>query len=140
MPVTDALAATWQKKLTFDYGKLRVWGSIAFIISASWIGYLANSRRHKIIIYALLVSIIIMLLTMLLQPTVMPKATYRQIANTTISLKQLLADSSVWRFFTVHYFITSFSCCLLWFFFNLLATSGLFQWYYWPVMVFKYCC
>lgn len=39
-----------------------------------------------------------MLLTMLLQPTVLPKATYRQIANTTISLKQLLLDSSVWRF------------------------------------------
>ncbi|WP_334469695.1 3-phenylpropionate MFS transporter [Arsenophonus sp. PmNCSU2021_1] len=98
IPLTDALAATWQKQLTFDYGKSRVWGSIAFIISASWIGYLANSGGHKIIIYALLVSIIIMLLTMLLQPTVMPKATYRQIANTTISLKQLLADSSVWRF------------------------------------------
>lgn len=77
IPLTDALAATWQKQLTFDYGKLRVWDSISFIISASWIGYLVNRGKHKIIIYALLVSIIIMLLTMLLQPTFMPKATYR---------------------------------------------------------------
>lgn len=98
IPLTDALAASWQKQITFDYGKVRVWGSIAFIISASLIGYLANNWGHKIIIYALLVSIIIMLLAMLLQPTIMPKATYRQIANTTISLKQLLLESSVWRF------------------------------------------
>ena len=98
VPLTDALAASWQKQITFDYGKVRVWGSLAFIISASLMGYLANNWGHKIIIYALLASIVIMLLTMLLQPTVLPKATYRQIANTTISLKQLLLDSSVWRF------------------------------------------
>ncbi|WGL97502.1 3-phenylpropionate MFS transporter [Arsenophonus sp. aPb] len=98
IPLTDALAASWQKQITFDYGKVRVWGSVAFIISASWMGYLANNWGHKIIIYALLASIVIMLLTMLLQPTVMPKATYRQIANSTLSLKQLLLDSSVWRF------------------------------------------
>lgn len=98
VPLTDALAASWQKQITFDYGKVRAWGSLAFIISASSMGYLANNWGHKIIIYALLASIVIMLLTMLLQPTVLPKATYRQIANTTISLKQLLLDSSVWRF------------------------------------------
>lgn len=98
IPLTDALATSWQKQITFDYGKVRVWGSIAFIISASWIGYLANNWGHKIIIYALLVSIIIMLLAMLLQPSIMPKASYRQIANTTIPLKQLLLESSVWRF------------------------------------------
>lgn len=98
VPLTDALAASWQKQITFDYGKVRAWGSLAFIISASSMGYLANNWGHKIIIYALLASIVIMLLTMLLQPTVLSKATYRQIANTTISLKQLLLDSSVWRF------------------------------------------
>ncbi|HGJ5858450.1 MAG TPA: 3-phenylpropionate MFS transporter [Arsenophonus nasoniae] len=98
VPLTDALAASWQKQITFDYGKVRAWGSLAFIISASSMGYLANNWGHKIIIYALLASIVIMLLTMLLQPTVLPKATYCQMANTTISLKQLLLDSSVWRF------------------------------------------
>lgn len=80
IPLTDALAASWQKQLTFDYGKVRIWGSIGFIINA------------------LLVSIIIMLLTMLLQPHVIPKATYRQLTNSNISWKQLLTDSSVWRF------------------------------------------
>lgn len=98
VPLTDALSASWQKQITFDYGKVRAWGSLAFIIRASSMGYLANNWGHKIIIYALLASIVIMLLTMLLQPTVLPKATYCQIANTTISLKQLLLDSSVWRF------------------------------------------
>ncbi|HGJ5877183.1 MAG TPA: 3-phenylpropionate MFS transporter [Arsenophonus sp.] len=98
IPLTDALAATWQKQLIFDYGKVRVWGSIAFIVSSSLVGYLAYSWGHKIIIYALLISIIIMLLTMLLQPTVMPNTTAHQLSNSNISWQQLLADHSVWRF------------------------------------------
>ena len=77
---------------------MRVWGSIAFIVSSSLVGYLADSWGHKIIIYALLISIIIMLLTMLLQPTVMPNAAAHQLSNSNISLQQLLADRSAWRF------------------------------------------
>ena len=29
VPLTDALANTWQKQLTMDYGRVRLWGSIA---------------------------------------------------------------------------------------------------------------
>jgi PPP family 3-phenylpropionic acid transporter len=29
VPLTDALANTWQKQITMDYGRVRLWGSIA---------------------------------------------------------------------------------------------------------------
>lgn len=31
VPLTDALANTWQKQFPLDYGKVRLWGSVAFV-------------------------------------------------------------------------------------------------------------
>lgn len=38
VPLTDALAATWQKQITMDYGKVRLWGSLAFVIGSALTG------------------------------------------------------------------------------------------------------
>ena len=35
VPLTDALAATWQKQISMDYGKVRLWGSLAFVIGSA---------------------------------------------------------------------------------------------------------
>jgi PPP family 3-phenylpropionic acid transporter len=38
VPLTDALANTWQKQITMDYGRVRLWGSIAFVIGSALVG------------------------------------------------------------------------------------------------------
>lgn len=98
VPLSDSLAGTWQKQFTFDYGRLRVWGSIAFIISSSLIGYLSGVWGHKTIMIALIISILALLLATLLKPAIMPAGIKKSTHGPKISFKQLIADSSVWRF------------------------------------------
>ena len=38
VPLTDALANTWQKQITMDYGRVRLWGSVAFVIGSALVG------------------------------------------------------------------------------------------------------
>lgn len=45
VPLTDALANTWQKQITMDYGRVRLWGSIAFVIGSALVGETGQSLR-----------------------------------------------------------------------------------------------
>lgn len=49
VPLTDALAATWQKQITMDYGKVRLWGSLAFVIGSALTGKLVSVWGHPAI-------------------------------------------------------------------------------------------
>ncbi|MBE8595927.1 3-phenylpropionate MFS transporter [Xenorhabdus sp. BG5] len=128
VPLSDALAGTWQKQFTFDYGKVRVWGSIAFVISSSLAGILMSANginfsisslnfgwnisfdrlnhwighelfgTHHIILAFLLFSVIAMLLGMMLKPSIMPVGKIKTANTNAISFKELLSEKSVWRF------------------------------------------
>ncbi|MCG8709456.1 3-phenylpropionate MFS transporter [Brenneria sp. 4F2] len=99
VPLTDALAAIWQRQIVMDYGKVRVWGSIAFVIGSAVTGELVSVWGHPAILTILSAALAAMFLAMLLHPSVMPKA----VASSTKSViatpwKTLLRESSVWRF------------------------------------------
>ncbi|CDG88833.1 3-phenylpropionate MFS transporter [Xenorhabdus bovienii] len=126
VPLSDALAGTWQKQFTFDYGKVRVWGSIAFIISSSLTGILMSSNginfsisnlelsisfdrinnwvgsnlfgHHHIILAFLIFSLSVMLLGMMLKPSIMPAGKIKAANTHTVSFKELLSEKSVWQF------------------------------------------
>ncbi|WP_340621082.1 3-phenylpropionate MFS transporter [Xenorhabdus siamensis] len=123
VPLSDALAGTWQKQFTFDYGKVRVWGSIAFIISSSLAGILMSANgidlgsdfsisfekinnwigvnlfgHHNIILISLIFSVAIMLLGMMLKPSIMPEGKIKVENTNTVSFKKLLSEKSVWQF------------------------------------------
>ena len=98
VPLGDSLAGTWQKQFTFDYGKIRVWGSIAFIISSSLIGYLSGVWGNKTIMVALIISTLALLLSSLLKPAIMPLGPKKIDSGPKVTFKQLIADNSVWRF------------------------------------------
>ncbi|NPE72947.1 3-phenylpropionate MFS transporter, partial [Dickeya dadantii] len=53
IPLTDALAATWQKQITLDYGRVRVWGSVAFVIGSAVTGQLVVVWGHQAILATL---------------------------------------------------------------------------------------
>ncbi|WP_338884927.1 3-phenylpropionate MFS transporter [Xenorhabdus sp. TH1] len=128
VPLSDALAGTWQKQFTFDYGKVRVWGSIAFVISSSLAGILMSANginfsisslnvdwnisfdrlnnwighelfgTHHIILAFLLFSVTAMLLGMMLKPSIMPVGKIKAANINAVSFKELLSEKSVWRF------------------------------------------
>ncbi|WP_265692955.1 3-phenylpropionate MFS transporter [Providencia rustigianii] len=98
VPLGDSLAGAWQKQFTFDYGKIRVWGSIAFIIGSSLMGYLSGVWGHKSIMVALIISCAAMLLGTLLKPAIMPAGAAKTDGVSKVSFKQLIADKNVIKF------------------------------------------
>ncbi|CAD6506815.1 3-phenylpropionate MFS transporter [Candidatus Profftia tarda] len=99
IPLTDSLAAIWQRQVGLDYGKVRLWGSIAFVIGSAVTGEAVNIFGHKAIIYSLWAALISMLLGMMLRPHNMPEDVLQE--NTeqhSTTWRKLLTESSVWRF------------------------------------------
>ncbi|MEL5475604.1 MULTISPECIES: 3-phenylpropionate MFS transporter [Serratia] len=98
VPLTDALAATWQKQIRMDYGRVRLWGSLAFVIGSALTGQLVAAWGHNAILYSLILSVLAMLLGMLLKPSVMPQGEARAHGGAERSLWALLKEGPVWRF------------------------------------------
>ncbi|BEN79526.1 3-phenylpropionate MFS transporter [Serratia marcescens] len=98
VPLTDALAATWQKQIRMDYGRVRLWGSLAFVIGSALTGQLVAVWGHNAILYSLILSVLAMLLGMLLKPSVMPQGEARTHGGAERSLLALLKEGPVWRF------------------------------------------
>ncbi|NTX81284.1 3-phenylpropionate MFS transporter [Serratia proteamaculans] len=98
VPLTDALAGTWQKQITMDYGRVRLWGSLAFVIGSALTGQMVSVWGHNAILYSLIASILAMLLGMMLKPSVMPQGEARTHSETERSLWEMLKEGPVWRF------------------------------------------
>ncbi|MBL3522211.1 3-phenylpropionate MFS transporter [Serratia plymuthica] len=98
VPLTDALAATWQKQITMDYGRVRLWGSLAFVIGSALTGQMVSVWGHNAILYSLIASVLAMLLGMMLRPSVMPQGETRTQSGPDRSLREMLKEGPVWRF------------------------------------------
>ncbi|KAA1193665.1 3-phenylpropionate MFS transporter [Photorhabdus heterorhabditis] len=98
MPLGDALAGTWQKQFPFDYGKIRVWGSIAFIISSALTGELISVWGHHAILITMLLSVLSTLLVTLLKPSIMPANEVKSDKINVVSFKQLLSEKPICQF------------------------------------------
>lgn len=97
VPLTDALANTWQKQIPLDYGRVRLWGSIAFVIGSALTGKLVSLFDYRAILAMLSLGIASMLLGMLLKPSVMPQGGARQQETAGLSAWLALVRQS-WRF------------------------------------------
>ncbi|MBP1132570.1 MULTISPECIES: 3-phenylpropionate MFS transporter [Serratia] len=98
VPLTDALAGTWQKQIAMDYGRVRLWGSLAFVIGSALTGQMVSVWGHNAILYSLIISILAMLLGMMLKPSVMPQGEARIHNEADRSLREMLKEGPVWRF------------------------------------------
>lgn len=81
-----------------DYGRVRLWGSLAFVIGSALTGQLVAVWGHNAILYSLIFSVLAMLLGMLLKPSVMPQGEARTHSGAERSLWALLKEGPVWRF------------------------------------------
>lgn len=71
--MTDALANTWQKQFPLDYGKVRLWGSVAFVIGSALTGKLVTMFDYRVILALLTLGVASMLLGFLIRPTIQPQ-------------------------------------------------------------------
>lgn len=78
VPLTDALAGTWQKQFPMDYGRVRLWGSIAFVIGSALTGKLVSLYDYRAILAMLTLGAASMLLGMLLRPSILPQGESRR--------------------------------------------------------------
>ncbi|MGP8847606.1 MFS transporter, partial [Enterobacter hormaechei] len=74
----DALANTWQKQITMDYGRVRLWGSVAFVIGSALTGKLVSLFDYRVILVLLSLGAASMLLGMMIRPSVQPAGENRQ--------------------------------------------------------------
>ena len=77
VPLTDALANTWQKQFPMDYGRVRLWGSIAFVIGSAATGKLVSEFDYRAVLAMLTLGVASMLLGMLLRPSILPQGDTR---------------------------------------------------------------
>ncbi|MBK0033957.1 3-phenylpropionate MFS transporter [Erwinia sp. S43] len=99
VPLSDALAATWQRQIALPYGPVRLWGSLAFVISSALTGVLVNQFSYQAILMLLCAGCGAMLAGMLLRPAVMPQGTSKQGSHAGWQVwLQMLRENAVWRF------------------------------------------
>ena len=100
VPLSDALAATWTQQIGLAYGPVRLWGSLAFVISSALTGVLVSAYSSQAILLLLSVGVIAMLAGMMLRPATQPQGHERQGAagGGWQEWRDLLRENAVWRF------------------------------------------
>ncbi|RJG47859.1 3-phenylpropionate MFS transporter [Motilimonas pumila] len=100
IPLGDAVATRWVKQIGLDYGKVRLWGSISFIVAAIATGWLSEQYGHHVILYTLLFALLLTFSVAILNPT--PALTDSQQTNTVrASLWQVCRLPGLWQFLLV---------------------------------------
>ncbi len=72
LPLSDSVANHYAKRNMLDYGRTRLWGSIAFIVGSTVVGYLIVLYGSDMIVYTALFGTFVTLLISLRNPTVLP--------------------------------------------------------------------
>ncbi|MDR9826413.1 3-phenylpropionate MFS transporter [Vibrio sp. FNV 38] len=72
IPLSDAMANYYARLNILDYGRTRLWGSIAFIGGSTVVGYLVSLYGTDMIIYTALAGLFAALLLSMRNPTPMP--------------------------------------------------------------------
>lgn len=106
-----------------DYGRVRLWGSIAFVIGSALVGKLVSLYDYRAILALLTLGIASMLLGMLLRPSVMPQGESRHQESAGWPARRSLVAQS-WRFWPASVCFRG-ACGLLWLQRHLLAGGGL---------------
>jgi len=97
VPLSDALAATWQRQIGMAYGPVRLWGSLAFVISSALTGVLVNAFSYQAILWLLCAGTATMLGGMLLRPATLPQGGNKVVERAGWQDWQRLLKSA-WRF------------------------------------------
>ncbi|MBD1564571.1 3-phenylpropionate MFS transporter [Vibrio sp. SA48] len=97
IPLSDAMANYYARLQMLDYGRTRLWGSVAFIAGSTVVGLLVASYGTDMILYTALAGIFVSLLLSLRNPNPMPVTVSEEHAERP-KLSQLLREWPVVKF------------------------------------------
>ncbi|MBD1557437.1 3-phenylpropionate MFS transporter [Vibrio sp. S9_S30] len=97
VPLTDAMANYYARLKLLDYGRTRLWGSIAFVAGSTVVGYLVAIYGASAIIYTALAGLAVSMVLVMRNPKVMPVSETEE-SKVRPKLTAILKDSSVVRF------------------------------------------
>ncbi|MGL5429414.1 MAG: 3-phenylpropionate MFS transporter, partial [Vibrio sp.] len=97
LPLSDALANYYSKLKMLDYGRTRLWGSVAFIAGSTVVGFLVAQWGSHMILYTALVGMAASLLLGFRKTTPMP-VTEQQDDMQRPKLTQLLTEWPIVKF------------------------------------------
>ncbi|MFU2058045.1 3-phenylpropionate MFS transporter [Avibacterium volantium] len=97
MPVCDTIATSWHQQLGMDYGKSRLFGSLAFIVGSITAGYLLGWLGKSAIIGIIIGYLVFWGLGISLNPTQRFNQQEKQEAAVTASYRELLRNPTTIR-------------------------------------------
>lgn len=98
MPLPDSMANYYAKHQLLDYGSTRVWGSIAFIVGSTAVGYLAANWGHQWILFSCLGGLAANFILSLRTPNPAPKTEGEFLTRPRPKLLALLREWSIVKF------------------------------------------
>ncbi|WP_341501224.1 3-phenylpropionate MFS transporter [Gallaecimonas sp. GXIMD4217] len=99
VPLSDTLATRMVTQVGLDYGKVRLWGSVAFVLATTGIGYVTGWLGAEAILWCLLASQALMWLGTMIPMTVQPNDGEQ--ARPALAWHGLLRQPMVLRFLAV---------------------------------------
>ncbi|MFC0323390.1 3-phenylpropionate MFS transporter [Gallibacterium melopsittaci] len=97
MPLQDSLASIWNQQIGLDYGRVRLTGSLGFVVGVVCFGSLISYLGNHSIIWVLAVLLVVYTLLHLPTPAIMPKSITSQTEQHTVSYRTLLKESNTLR-------------------------------------------
>ncbi|WP_104047709.1 3-phenylpropionate MFS transporter [Vibrio jasicida] len=97
VPLSDAMANYYARLKMLDYGRTRLWGSVAFIAGSTVVGYLVAEFGSDMILYTAMVGVFISLLFAMRNTNPMPVTREGQHSERP-KLSALLTDKPVVKF------------------------------------------
>ncbi len=99
IPLSDSVANHYQSKGLLDYGRTRLWGSLAFIAGTWCVGQVSENIGESMIPLVALAGLVVALVASTRQPTILPKSDDESATRT--PLKVMLKRSDVRRFLVI---------------------------------------
>jgi len=100
MSLGETVAAKLVRFNGMDYGKVRLWGSIAFMVASTITGLLVESLGHGVILTSIIVGLVALLILVLIPMRNMPAEITTQNKPRT-SVLHILKRSSFWPFLLI---------------------------------------
>ncbi|GEM80748.1 3-phenylpropionate MFS transporter [Vibrio superstes] len=97
IPISDAMANHYARLKMLDYGRTRLWGSIAFIAGSTVVGFLVANFGIDFIVYTALAGIAFSIVASMRNPNPMP-VTQGNVKSVRPKLSSLLREWSVIKF------------------------------------------
>lgn len=101
VPISDTLGNYYAKMNQLDYGRTRLWGSLAFMLGSVVAGAIADRLGYVSIPYVLLVGLIIGMVLVFRNPSVLPQDEEDVHTRPKVKLLPLLKNRKIWIFLAV---------------------------------------